>query len=114
MRMDAVVHVLREDLAIDRERRSARDARLIGAVEDERAQLPHLGLEQAVRVAGFGALERVRADEFTEFFGAMRGGAAGGAHFIHHDRMPALGELPGGFASGEPAADHLHFVGCHA
>ena len=67
-----------------------------------------------MRVAGFGALERVRADELAEFFGAMRGGAADGAHFMHHDRMSAFGQLPRGFAAGEPTADHLHFVGCHA
>ena len=114
MRVNAILHVLREDLAVDCERRATRHARVIGAVKNERAKLPHLGLEQSVCVGGLGTLERVRADEFTELLGPMRGGAADGAHFMHHDRMPAFGELPRGFASGESAADHLHFVGCHA
>ena len=112
--MNTIVHMLRENLAVDRERRSARNARLIGALENERAELPHFGLQQAVRVAGLGALERVRADELTELLRSMRGGATHGTHLTDHDRVPALSELPRGFTAGEPAADHLHFVGCHA
>ena len=43
-----------------------------------------------------------------------RGHVAAAAHFGQADAETRFGELPGGFASGEPAADHLHFVGCHA
>ena len=76
MRGDAVMHGLREDLAVDRERAAAGNARLIGAQQDERAEPAHLGLEQAVRVRGLGALEGVRADELGELVGLVRGGRA--------------------------------------
>ena len=72
-----------------------------------RAEQAHLGLEQAVRVGGLGALEGVRADELREPIGLVRFGAADGPHLVHDDVVPALGELPGGLAAGESAADDV-------
>ena len=35
------------------------------------------------------------------------GSSAHAAHLVHDDVVPALGELPGGLAAGEPAADDV-------
>ena len=97
--VDALVHRGGEHLAVDGERAAARNARLIGALEDHRAEQAHLGLEQAVRVGRLGALEGVGADELGEPVGLVRSVAADGTHLVQDDVVPALGELPGGLAA---------------
>ena len=94
-------------LAVDGERAAAGHPRRVGALEDHAAEEAHLGLEQAVRVGGLGALEGVGADELREPIGLVRFGSADGPHLVHDDVVPALGELPGGLAAGESAADDV-------
>ena len=108
MRGDARAHRGGEDLAVDGERAATGDARVVGALEDHAAEQAHLGLEQAVCVGGLGALEGVGADELRETIGLVRLGAAHGPHLVHDDVVPALGELPGGLAAGEAAADDVY------
>ena len=106
MRRDAsCTHGRGKDVAVDGERAAAGHARFVGALEDHAAEQAHLGLQQAVRVRRLGALEGVGADELGEAIGLVRLGAAHGPHLVQHDVVPALGELPGGFAAGEAAAD---------
>ena len=60
-----------------------------------------------MRVRRLGALERVGANQLGETVGLVRRRAAHAAHFMDHDVVPALGELPRGFAAGESAADDV-------
>src|SRR5438093_9519517 len=61
-----------------------------------------------MRVSHFGALERIRADELGEAVGLVRGRLNYRAHLVENHIVTADGELVGGFASGEAAADHMH------
>ena len=90
------------------ERGAARNARLVRRPEHDGAEQAHLGLEQSVRVGRLGALEGVRAHELGEAVGLVRRGAAHAAHLVDDDVVPTLGELPGGLAPGEPAADDVN------
>ena len=62
----ASVTVSREDVAIHRQRRAGRHPRLVRRPHHERAEPPHLLLEQADRVVELVAAERVAADELGE------------------------------------------------
>ena len=42
--------------------------------------------------------------------GLVRLGPAHGAHLVQHDRHAGLGDLPGGLAPGEPAADDMNEI----
>ena len=108
MRRHAIVHRRGEHVAIDGERAAAGNARLVRRPEHDRAEQAHLGLEQAVRVRRLGALERVGAHELGETVGLVRRRAAHAAHLVDDDVVAALGELPRGFAAGEPAADDVN------
>ena len=98
-------HRLREHDAVHRERRPARHPRLIGGVQHQARQPPHLGLEQAVGVAELDRFEGVGADELGEAVSLVRGRHADRAHLVQRDRDAPLGERPGGLAPGEPATD---------
>ena len=91
--------------AIHGEGAAARHARLIGRLEHNAPKLPHLGLEEAVRVRGLERFEAVTADQLGETVGLMRGGHSVGAHLVQRDADAALRQRPGGLASREPAPD---------
>ena len=56
--------------------------------------------------------EAVRADHLGEAVGLVRGRrVAAAAHFAEADAQAGFGELPGGFASGEAAADDVDVEG---
>jgi hypothetical protein len=104
------VHTGREDVAVHRERGSARDAGVVRRLQDHGAQQTHLGFEQAVRVRDLGALESVRADQLREAIGLVRRRAAHAAHLVDDNVVSTLGELPRRFATGESAADDVNFL----
>ena len=87
---------------------------LVGCLNDERIQRTHLLVQQANRIAfGIVGPEAVGADHFGEtvgFVGRRRISAA--AHLGQVDTHSRLGQLPGRFASCEPAADDLD-IECH-
>gem|GEM_PF-6243729 len=56
--------------------------------------------------------EGVGADEFGETIGLVGVGAAYATHFVENDRNAGLRRLPGGFRSGEPAADDMDGGNC--
>ena len=59
--------------------------------------------------------EAVRADEFGQAVGLMgRRHFAAAAHFRQAHLEAAPGKLPGGFASGEAAADYVDIMGHRA
>jgi hypothetical protein len=59
-------------------------------------------------VLGIVGAERIRTDEFGEAFGPVRVGAARGTHFVKNATGAGFGDLPGGFAAGEAAADDVN------
>lgn len=85
---------------------------LVGGAQDQRAELPHLPVQQANRVAlrVVGA-ERVEAHQLGEPRADMRLGAAHRPHFVQSDRHPGARELPRRLAAGRPAADHMYRSG---
>ena len=92
-------------LAIHGERGAGRHAARLGGAHHERAEPPHLFLQEADRVIELVAAERVAADQLREAVGLVHGRRADGPHFVQRDRHPPRGRLPGGFRTGEPAAD---------
>src|SRR3546814_8752960 len=75
----------------------------------------HLGVEQPDRVARrIGRTEAVRADQFGEAVGLVRGcHLARAAHLGEADLQARFGKLPRGFRPGETAADDMNVVGTH-
>ena len=92
-------------LAVHGERGAGRHAAGLGGAHDERAEPPHLFLQEADRVIELVAAERVAADQLREAVGLVHGGRAHGPHFVQRDRHAPRGRLPGGFRTGQPAAD---------
>ena len=96
-------------VAIDRERAAGRQLVGVGGVHHQRAEPAHLGVQEAdgaaVRIIG---AERVRADEFGELPGFMRGGRAHRAHLVQHHGHAAARDLPGSLGAGEAAADDMN------
>src|SRR6185503_17298167 len=84
-RLDPAGELRREELAIDRQSRSGRDARELGDLHDERAESPHLLLEEPDRGVEGGAPKRVRADELAEPIALMRLGPADRPHLEETD-----------------------------
>ena len=62
----ASVTTVEKSLAIDRKRGAGGHARRVGGAHHERAEPPHLFLEQADGVVELVAAERVAADELGE------------------------------------------------
>ena len=102
-------HLGGKSFAIDRERRSCGDPVLVGGGHDQRAERAHFLVKQADRVVfGIVGAEAVRADHFRQPVGLMRRGPVAAApHFRQADAQPGFGQLPGGFAPGEAAADDV-------
>jgi hypothetical protein len=100
-------------VAVDRQRRPGGNAMRVRLAHDQRPHRAHLLMEQADRIGlRIVRAEAVRADEFGEMVGLMRGGAlARAAHLRQADAITRLGELPGGFRTGEAAADDMDIMG---
>ncbi len=113
MPVDRLGHAVREIVAVDGECGAGRDTVDIGLPHDQRAERAQFLVEQPDRVA-FCVVraEAVRTDEFGEAVGLMRGRAfAAAAHFGEAHLEARFGELPGGFGTGEAAADDVNIVG---
>ena len=74
----------------------------------QRAQAPHLFLEQARGLVEAVAAQAVGADELGEVPGLVHGGRPHRAHLVQVDADPAARELPRGLASGEASAHDGH------
>ena len=79
----------------------------------ERAERAHLLVEQADGIVlGIVGAEAVRADHLGEAVGLVRRSrVAAAAHFAQAHAQARLGELPGGFGTGEAAADDVDVEG---
>src|SRR6266513_1830822 len=110
----ALLHARCEDHAIDRERTAARNARLIGGLQYDTPELPHLGFEQTVRVCGFNRFERVAADQLGESIGLMRRRHPNRPHLVQGDADASFRERPGRLTAGEAATHDVngHDMSC--
>ena len=99
------VTICGEALAIDGERRAGRHAARLGRAHHERAEPPHLFLQQADGVIELVAAEGVAADELGERSVLWTAVGRTGRISCSVDRHAARRGLPGGFGSGETAAD---------
>ena len=102
-------HLRGEAVAVDRKRAAGRKLVPIGRRQDQRSGPAHLLMQEpdGIRRPVVGA-EGVGADELGKGSSLMRFGPALGPHLVQNDRHAGGGGLPGGLASGEPAADHMH------
>jgi len=99
--------VAAEDGAIDGEGASGGNLVSVGGFNDDRPELAQFFVEESGgAIAGLGA-EGVGTDQFGEFFGMVGGTSLKGAHFVKHHGDASPGNLPGGFGSGESAADDV-------
>ena len=108
MRNDGRLDRLRETVSVDGERAAGRHLMGVGAPHDERAQGPHLPMQDADSVGcGIVRAERVRADELGEPAGTVGGGSPQGPHLMQNNGNAGLGRLPGGLTAGKAAADDV-------
>ena len=105
VRLERARDLAGKTLAVHGERGAGRHAAGLGGAHDERAEPPHFFFQKADRVVQFVAAEGVAADELRETVGLVNGGRPHGPHFVQPDRHAPRGCLPGGFGSGQPAAD---------
>ncbi len=98
-------------VAVDGQRAAGGELVRIGRAHDQRAEVAHLGVQQAdgapLRIVG---AEGIGANKLGELPGLVGGGRAGRPHFVQHDRYAAACDLPGGFGTGEASAHHMN--GC--
>src|SRR3546814_20821747 len=92
----------REEVAIDREGGARGNFRGVGLAHDDRAERPHLAVEQTDGIAvSIVAAAAVRADHLGERFALLRGRpVAAAAHFAAAHAIPPPGQLPS--PSGPP------------
>ena len=87
---------------------------LVGRAHDQRAEPPHLLLQEADGVIELVAAEGIGADELGEPIGLVDRGRLHRPHLVEHDGDAARRGLPGGFAPGQAAADDENVrTGCH-
>ncbi len=104
-RLDRLRHAAGEEAAVHREGAARGHPHRVGHPHDERAQPPHLLLEEAGGLVEGVAAEAVRADELGEVARPVHRRPSPRPHLVEVDPDPAAGELPRGLAAGEAAPD---------
>ena len=79
----------------------------VGRPQQQRAEPPHLLLQQPGRGVHLFALERIAANQFAQGIGLMRRGALSGTHFVQHDPRARFRRLKRRFAAGETGANNV-------
>ncbi len=105
---DGLLHLRGEHLAVHGERVARRHLGELGGAHDQRAQQPHLRLDEADRVVGRVRAEGVAAHQFGQPVADLRGGVPRRLHLEKLNVEAALGELPSRLAPSEAAADHTN------
>jgi len=109
MRFERRRHGVGEAVAVDRERAARGHLVRVARRHDQRAEPAHLLVQQADRVrVGVVGPERVGADQFGQAPGLVGLGHPLRPHLVQHDGQSALRDLPGGFRTGEAAADDVN------
>jgi len=106
MSRDALGHSLAKGLTVDRERSPGRHGALVGAGQNQRAELLQLVLEQARRPIWQNGAQRVAAHQLGKAIGLMRGRTLPWPHLEQRDVQAPLGRLPGRLRARQSAADH--------
>ena len=91
----------------------AGNAVLVGGAHDQRAERAHLLVEKADGIVlGIVGPEAVGADHLGEAVGLVRRGhVPAAAHFGQANAQARFGQLPGGFGTGQSAADDVDVEG---
>ncbi len=77
--------------------------------QDQRTAAAHLRVQEPDGVIGpIVGPERVGTDQFGQVAALVGGGAAVRAHLVQHGVGAGLGDLPGGFAAGQAAANDMN------
>ena len=102
-------HGGRKAVAVDRQRAAGRHLIGVGRLHDQRAEPAHFLVQQAdgIVVLVVGA-EGIGADQFGQAIGLVGGGFALWPHLVQGHRDAGFGELPGGFGTGQAAADNMN------
>ena len=110
MSRDRLGHMLSERTPVDRERGPRRNPGPVGRAHHQAAHPAHFLVKQPdCIILGVVRPKAVRTDHLGQLVGLVRRGrAAAAAHFAKAHGQAGLGQLPGRFASGEPAADDLN------
>jgi len=77
-----------------------------GHVHDQAAKLRHFEFQEADAGFKLCRAKGVGADQFGQVLALMRRREALRLHFIENDIASSLGQLPGGFASGQSGSDN--------
>ena len=107
MARDRLRDGLREALAIDGERGAGGNAGELGGPHDQRAQPPHLFLEEPDGVIELVAAERVAADQLRQPIGLVDQRRPDRTHLVQDHRHAARRDLPRGFGTGETTANDV-------
>jgi hypothetical protein len=70
-------------------------------------------MEQASGAIATQGPERITTNQFRQFLGMVGGTRRHGAHFVEHHIEAGLGDLPGGFGTGEAAPNNVNGKVCH-
>ena len=108
MRVDRVGDRLREPLAIDGERGAGRHAIASAARMTSEPSRRISSFSRPTALSSLSPRKRVGADQLGEPIGLVHGGRTHRPHLVQDDAHAARRRLPGGFATGEPAADDVN------
>ena len=81
----------------------------IGTAHDDGTSTAHFIMDQANRIV-FLVIgpKRVRTDQFGAFVGMVGIGWSHRAHFMKDDGHASLGQLPGGFTTGQTGTNNMN------
>ena len=108
MRVQRLRDRLGKSIAVDGQRTAGGHLVGVGGAHDQGTQTAHFGVQQPDRViGGIVRAEGIGADQFGEAVGAMRFRHSLRAHLMQHHPDAGPGDLPGGFGTGEAAANDV-------
>ena len=108
MSLEAPCDLRGKYIPVDGQSAASWNLRLIGGLHDDRAAAAHLFMQQTDGIAlPIVGAEGIGAHQFSQTVRVVGVGLADGPHFVEHHRAARLGNLPGGLASGQSAADNV-------
>ena len=84
---------------------------MCGSLDEKRSEAAEFLFEEPGGAVFLLGLQRIAANQFGERCGFVRGRLPRGTHFIEDGAASRAGDLPGGLAAGESAADNVDFAG---
>jgi hypothetical protein len=99
-------HVIREQVSIYRQRAAGGNSPPVRDTQQKAAEVPHLGLQDAVRSVQVLRLEGIGADDLGQVIGLVGRRRTGGTHLVQVHAVPQGHKLPRRLGPGETAADH--------